>query len=138
GDHASSAPHMAYDSVVGRLALLGVGVAGILDACPIRVRDKHRGLRTCVEVLVPREDGDHEHIALLEVVATVLDDRVALPAEYVICFFVGMTVGAGPLSRRDLGDGCAENLGIETELGVHGVRHPAHRGWAPVQLAPPS
>src|ERR1051325_7706729 len=102
--------------IVRRLALLCVHVARALHRDAAVVHEKARVFFARVEMLVPREDGDHQRVARLPVVALILDDAIALAGKNVIRLLVDVPVRAGALAAGDLGDERAEHLHVEAEV----------------------
>src|ERR1051326_3129033 len=116
GSEGPSCPWPGHTPILRRLALLCVHVARALHRDAAVVHEKARRFLARIEMLVPREDRNHQRVTLLPVVALVLDDAVALAGKNVIRLLVDVPVRAGAFARGNLGDQRAEHLHVEAEI----------------------
>src|SRR3972149_2853381 len=121
-------------SIIGRLALLRMDISRALHGRPVGMDQEPGRLLTCVEMLVPGKNRNHQRVPFFPFVSLILNDAVPFPQENIVGLFVDVAVGAGALSSRNLSDERAEELYVEAEPRLHGVGDPSHRRRAKPKL----
>src|SRR3989338_7187682 len=106
-------------SIVRRLALLCVDISRALHGRPVGMDQEPCRLLTCVEMLVPGKNRNHQRVPFFPFVSLILNDAVPFPRENIVGLFVDVAVGAGALSWGDLSHERAKQLDMEAEPGLH-------------------